>query len=194
MKPPGAQQPELGPEAGDARLVLDAMVELAASTRSCYGPDGQAIDYRILDCNTAFTRITGIRREQAVGRLASEVYGGSPPYLEVYARVADTGEPDAVRHLLPADESALQHLGGLPPKRLRSPPSPATSPSATSAGSACAATSSWPTGVSTSSSSSGGRTGEFWTRTRPPWPPTATRGVSFVAAPSSTCASVPSAA
>ena len=55
---------------------------------------GNAEDYRILDVNPAFERITGIPRERAIGILASELYGiGRPPYLDVYAKVAATGEP-----------------------------------------------------------------------------------------------------
>ncbi|MCX8155805.1 MAG: ATP-binding protein [Verrucomicrobiae bacterium] len=53
---------------------------------------GKPLDYRILDTNPAFTQVTGIRWEQANGKLASEVYQQSPPpYLEVYARVAQSG-------------------------------------------------------------------------------------------------------
>ena len=88
----------------NARLVFDSMVELAAIHEIVRGPEGQAVDYRILDCNAAFSRTTGIQRDAAVGRLASEVYGTAPPHLDVYARVAATGEParfDA--HFLPLD-------------------------------------------------------------------------------------------
>ena len=77
----------------DTRLVFDAMMELVAYHEVVYGTDGQATDYRVLDCNAAFTVVTGIPREKAVGRLASEVYGTAAPYLEVYARVAASGEP-----------------------------------------------------------------------------------------------------
>jgi PAS domain S-box-containing protein len=94
MKPaPGGNGPELGPEGAGTRLAFDAMVELAVFHEMVYGPEGQAIDYRILDCNAAFTRTTGIQREAAVGLLASAVYNTAPPYLEAYGRVAATGEP-----------------------------------------------------------------------------------------------------
>ena len=55
---------------------------------------GNAEDYRILDVNPAFERITGIPRERAIGALASELYNtGQPPYLDIYTKVAATGEP-----------------------------------------------------------------------------------------------------
>jgi signal transduction histidine kinase len=55
---------------------------------------GRTTDYRILDVNSAYESITGIPREAAVGVLASELYRtDTPPYLEIYHRVAETGEP-----------------------------------------------------------------------------------------------------
>lgn len=54
---------------------------------------GEAIDYRIIDCNTVFTKVTGISKEDAIGKLASEVYQTNPPpYLEKYAKVALGGD------------------------------------------------------------------------------------------------------
>lgn len=53
---------------------------------------GQAVDYRILEVNPAYERITGLKADDVVGRLASQVYGtGDAPYLDIYARVASTG-------------------------------------------------------------------------------------------------------
>lgn len=55
--------------------------------------DGQAVDYRILDINPSFEKITGIPSSKALGRLASETYGISPPpFLDVYREVAETGK------------------------------------------------------------------------------------------------------
>jgi diguanylate cyclase (GGDEF)-like protein/PAS domain S-box-containing protein len=53
---------------------------------------GRPVDYVILDVNPSYERITGIPRVQAVGTLASVLYGtGEPPYLETYAQVAESG-------------------------------------------------------------------------------------------------------
>ncbi len=75
-------------------LVLEAMLESVAFHELVRDPLGRPADYRILDCNPAFSRITGIPREAAVGRLATELYGGEAPFLDVYARVAETGRPE----------------------------------------------------------------------------------------------------
>lgn len=56
--------------------------------------NSEVIDYRILDCNTSFTKITGIPKEKAVGALASKLYGiGVAPYLDIYKEVAISGNP-----------------------------------------------------------------------------------------------------
>ncbi|HTN73201.1 MAG TPA: PAS domain-containing protein, partial [Methylomirabilota bacterium] len=57
---------------------------------------GSPEDYVITDVNPAFEEITGIAREAAIGRKATELYGTSAaPYLDVYARVAAGGPPEA---------------------------------------------------------------------------------------------------
>jgi PAS domain S-box-containing protein len=57
--------------------------------------DGKAVDYIITEVNPAFERITGLDRSAVVGKKASELYGtGAPPYLDVYARVAESGAPE----------------------------------------------------------------------------------------------------
>ena len=54
-----------------------------------------AVDYRILDVNPAYETHTEILKDQAIGALASELYGSeSPPFLEVYSRVTETRVPE----------------------------------------------------------------------------------------------------
>ena len=56
---------------------------------------GKAVDYRILDVNPAYERIMGISREKARNALGSEIYGiDEAPFLDILARVAETGEPE----------------------------------------------------------------------------------------------------
>jgi PAS domain S-box-containing protein len=67
-----------------------------------YGDFGKAIDYVILDANPAYESIIGLRKEQVIGRKASEVYGTlEPPYLELYAKVATTQEPQSFETYFP---------------------------------------------------------------------------------------------
>jgi len=63
-----------------------------------YDAAHKAIDYKIIDINPAFEKQVGIFAEKATGALASELYGVSPaPYLEIYAQVAETGDPQTLQ-------------------------------------------------------------------------------------------------
>ncbi|UCG43472.1 MAG: PAS domain S-box protein [candidate division WOR-3 bacterium] len=78
------------------REVYDSMSEGLVQQRLVYDGSGRPTDYRILEVNRAFEKIIGIPRDRAVGALASELYGtGSAPFLETYARVAETGTPES---------------------------------------------------------------------------------------------------
>lgn len=75
------------------RTLFGSMTEMVAMHELVFNEQGEAIDYRIIDCNNAFSKITGIRKEYVVGKLATEVYQTKPaPYMEIYSRVGTTGE------------------------------------------------------------------------------------------------------
>lgn len=74
--------------------LYEAMTELFVLHELVRDAAGAVVDYRVVECNQAFSSVTGIPRETAVGALASRLYGtGAPPYLEIYAEVARTGQP-----------------------------------------------------------------------------------------------------
>jgi PAS domain S-box-containing protein len=76
------------------RSLFDSMSEMVVLHELVRDGTGRIADYRVLDCNPAFTRITGISKEHAVGILASQLYGTAvPPYLDIYSQVAQTGQP-----------------------------------------------------------------------------------------------------
>lgn len=63
---------------------------------------GKAIDYRITDVNPSFEEVTNISKDRAIGKLASELYGtGEPPFLEIFARVAETGKAEVLEVFWP---------------------------------------------------------------------------------------------
>ncbi|HNW71217.1 MAG TPA: PocR ligand-binding domain-containing protein [Bacteroidales bacterium] len=56
--------------------------------------NGKAADYTILDVNPAYERITGRKREVAIGTRATKIYNTEhPPHLDVYAEVAGGAGP-----------------------------------------------------------------------------------------------------
>ncbi|MBI9084456.1 MAG: PAS domain S-box protein [Desulfobacterales bacterium] len=80
--------------AGEMRFrgLFDAMVEGVAIHQMVYGPDGHAEDYIIEEVNPAFERIIGLSKEKVVGGRSTAVFGtDTPPYLEIYSQVAETG-------------------------------------------------------------------------------------------------------
>ncbi|MBN1762257.1 MAG: PAS domain S-box protein [Methanomicrobia archaeon] len=78
---------------------------------------GRAVDYRILDVNPAYERIIGISRAQAVGALASQLYGtGEAPFLEIYAKVAETREPASFERYFPPIDKYLHITSSSPAK------------------------------------------------------------------------------
>lgn len=80
---------------GKLSALFASMTEMVVMHELIFDQNGNAANYLITDCNAAFTNITGIERQNAIGKLATEVYGTAyAPYLEQYARVAITGESE----------------------------------------------------------------------------------------------------
>lgn len=58
-----------------------------------FGPDGEPIDYVILETNAAWLRLVGRPKEEVRGRRVSEIVPDLEPYwVETFARVVQTGE------------------------------------------------------------------------------------------------------
>ena len=61
--------------------------------------DGRPVDFRYLEVNAAWERLTGLPAAAVVGRLVTEVIPGVEPFwIETYARVVETGEPAHVEY------------------------------------------------------------------------------------------------
>jgi signal transduction histidine kinase/DNA-binding response OmpR family regulator len=59
-----------------------------------YGEEGKPIDYRIIEANPISEELLNIKPEEAIGKLASELFGtDQAPFLEIYTKVVETGEP-----------------------------------------------------------------------------------------------------
>jgi PAS domain S-box-containing protein len=75
------------------RSLFENMSEGVALHEMIHNENGIAADYRILDVNRAFEKITGISGLRAKGTLASELYGtGTAPYLTEFNEVILTGK------------------------------------------------------------------------------------------------------
>lgn len=84
------------------RSLFETMMEGVALHEVVLAPGGSPADYRLLDVNPAYEQHTGIRRAEAKNALASVLYQtGSPPYLEVFAEVARTGQARSFETFFP---------------------------------------------------------------------------------------------
>jgi PAS domain S-box-containing protein len=80
------------------RSLFNGMVEGFVLAELIYDQAGRAVDYRYLEANPAFERITGIAFETVVGKTGRELSPDfDPKWVERFERVARTGEPAAYR-------------------------------------------------------------------------------------------------
>lgn len=81
--------------------------------------EGKPVDYVILDINKKYEEITGLTRQQVVGKKATEAYNTQiPPYLDVYSKVALTGETCYFETYFPPMEKHFQISVFSPKKEL----------------------------------------------------------------------------
>jgi len=76
------------------RTLYSTMQEGVAQYQMLYDEDGNAFDYEIIDVNSAFETIIGLKRHQVVGRKASAIYPkeyGKAACLEIYDHVVTSG-------------------------------------------------------------------------------------------------------
>jgi PAS domain-containing protein len=75
------------------RSLISTMNEGLCLHQIIYDNSQTAVDYRVLEINPAYESIVGLTREKVVGQRASKIYGtGKPPFLNIYAKVAETGQ------------------------------------------------------------------------------------------------------
>ena len=76
------------------RSLFESMTEGFALHEIIRDEKGVPVDYRFLEINPAFERLTGLSRENVVGKVYSQVLPGEDPYwVKAYGAVALTGQP-----------------------------------------------------------------------------------------------------
>jgi PAS domain S-box-containing protein len=76
------------------RSLFENMTEGFALHEIVYDKQGLPRDFRFLEINPAFERLTGLTHGQTVGRLASQVVPRfEPTWLEIFGKVTQTGQP-----------------------------------------------------------------------------------------------------
>jgi PAS domain S-box-containing protein len=76
------------------KSLFASMTEMVVLHEVVLNDDSEAVNYRIIDCNSAFSKITGLQKDDVVGKLATEVYAADKaPYLEEFCKVGISGKP-----------------------------------------------------------------------------------------------------
>lgn len=75
------------------RSLFNNMTEGFALHEVIFNEDGEPIDYRFLDITPAFEEITGLRKEDVLGRLKSDVIpDDNMDWVKIYSKLARTGK------------------------------------------------------------------------------------------------------
>nr|WP_321497476.1 PAS domain S-box protein [uncultured Methanolobus sp.] len=76
------------------RTLISGMQQGLAVHEIIFNDKGKVADYRFLDVNDSFEKITGLKKEDIIGRTVLEVLPNTEDYwIEKYGHVATTGEP-----------------------------------------------------------------------------------------------------
>ncbi|MDR9502540.1 MAG: transporter substrate-binding domain-containing protein, partial [Desulfurivibrionaceae bacterium] len=78
------------------RILFENMTAGFALHEMIYDLEGRPVDYRFLEINPAFEKMTGTTAQQVIGRTVREIMPATEQYwLDTYGEVARTGEPTA---------------------------------------------------------------------------------------------------
>lgn len=85
------------------RRLFESMTEGVAINQMVYDASGQAVDYQMVDVNSAFEKQTGQPRDAIVGKMATQFLAvNRPPNIDRYAEVLRTGKSQEFEYLHPA--------------------------------------------------------------------------------------------
>jgi len=76
------------------RSMFTSMQEGVYLHEMIYDDKGKAINYRIIEANPVSEKYLNIKKEDAIGKLATELFGtAEAPFLDIYSQVSETGQP-----------------------------------------------------------------------------------------------------
>lgn len=104
MKTPSEAVSGIALPHGQYQAMFESMA-LASCLYEVVHENGKAVDCLILDMNPAFRKVFGLLERDVRGKLASSLSredgDGAVPFLDIYARVAETGEPASFKTEFP---------------------------------------------------------------------------------------------
>jgi PAS domain S-box-containing protein len=82
--------------------VYRTMSDGLAVHKMVYDPAMKAVDYTIEEVNPSFEKITGLKKDEILGKKATEVYSvKKAPYLDIYSEVVSTGDSKSFETFFP---------------------------------------------------------------------------------------------
>ncbi len=100
------------------RTLFEGMTEGFALHEIICDHDGRPVDYRFLEINPAFERLTGLRRKDVLYRTHNEVLPGDDmKWVEMYGKVALSGEPVSFENYAPPLKKYFQVFAYCPAPR-----------------------------------------------------------------------------
>jgi PAS domain S-box-containing protein len=79
------------------RKLFESMDEGFALCEMIFNEAGKPVDFRYLEINPAFSRLTGLQAERVIGRTAQEAIPGiEPSWIETYGRIVITGRSERI--------------------------------------------------------------------------------------------------
>jgi len=99
------------------KLMFETMTAASCLYELIY-EDGEAVDCRILDMNPAFEKVFGWTRGDVLGQRASTLFREGKderlPFIETYARVAQTGQPASFEAFFPSVGKSMEMAASSP--------------------------------------------------------------------------------
>ncbi|TGE39055.1 hybrid sensor histidine kinase/response regulator [Desulfosporosinus fructosivorans] len=88
----GREQVSFYQDEKSIRVMFENLIDAFAYHKMLYNSEGKPVDYVFLEVNSAFEKLTGLKRETIIGRTVLEFYPNTESYwIETYGRVAMTG-------------------------------------------------------------------------------------------------------
>ncbi|HEY3348079.1 MAG TPA: PAS domain S-box protein, partial [Nitrospirota bacterium] len=85
------------------RMLFEKMLNAFALHEVILGSDGRPIDYIFMEANPAFEKMTGLSADKIIGKPVRDVLPGIEQFwVDIYGKVASTGEPAYFEHYLAA--------------------------------------------------------------------------------------------
>ncbi|MFW6029973.1 MAG: PAS domain S-box protein, partial [Halanaerobiales bacterium] len=91
------------------RSLYNSMLSAYTLREIIYDNKGEPVDFRYIEVNPAFEKVSGKNREEVIGKTFTEVFPDRQPYwIEVYKEVAKSGEPKDYQNWMPSTNKYLK--------------------------------------------------------------------------------------